>query len=394
MSDFWKRADSQEAVFRGREARSLPTFDELADQNVLVPGGFMEHFECEECGLGHVEEVVWLRTPGAARRAYIHCPEVGRVELDLQDLMIWAIDLRAISAMVAKGMRFGRSPVEEIPQRVWFLGSARLGGRTRDVFLIRGAGWSDGVEMLSNCRRLAAAKAPLVLVPDQLPSDPLWLSEGRSFRSLSSHYWFSDGAKEAARELVEVLRADDDFRLASENHVFKSDGSTWRIVYDGQSANFRPLKGFEHLRQLLKSPHLPIEALLLASPDAANALKIQASGIPVSDPESQRWLGSRLAEMREELAELDMRQSARKLELEAQIPILEKHIRDAENHSGQIRKVKGSAESARLSVTNAISRSTVAIRKALPALADHLEKSIRTGVQCMYTPSESINWDT
>src|ERR1043166_5722106 len=120
--------------------------------------------------------------------------------------------------------------------------------------------------------------------------------------------------------------------LGVEAAVFRHEGDYWTIAYDGAIVRIRDAKGLRYLEQLLRNPgkQFHVDHLIGLAAGAARAVDAPAS--------------------------------------------------DA-------------AERARKSVTNRIRQSVARIRAAHATLGIHLQNSIRTGMQCGYTPERFIRWD-
>ena len=110
--------------------------------------------------------------------------------------------------------------------------------------------------------------------------------------------------------------------------------------------------------------------------------------------------GAYRVRLRELQAELDeaaefndpARGEAARIEMDA----LEAHLAAAFGLGGRPRPEGSPAERARQSVTKAIREATRRIAAEDSALGDHLERSVRTGVYCVYDPDPSsrFTWTT
>jgi hypothetical protein len=121
---------------------------------------------CPSCGGEDVEEVVFL--DGAhGQRAYLPCSECGPVEINMDRLRRWEVDIESLLLMIYDGFDC-RGPITELSgNRFWGLGSTCLCGRRRDVFFGRMLHDDDGWEVLSRWRVPASG---IVFVPSQMPS--------------------------------------------------------------------------------------------------------------------------------------------------------------------------------------------------------------------------------
>ncbi len=98
MTEFWVRADLEEAAFRGGELRRLGL---VTDGRLVIPGIFQQgedlrEVECDACGDGHIETVhVIIEPPGSKPRLYIPCKtgrvrvEPERVEFSVSTSRVW-----------------------------------------------------------------------------------------------------------------------------------------------------------------------------------------------------------------------------------------------------------------------------------------------------------------
>lgn len=117
----------------------------LTSARWLVPSTPALSVSCDACHEGHVEvpELVRL-TERDEPRAYIACPEAGRVCVDLRRLDRWSVDASAIARTVTTLLDAGGNARALVADRVWRLGLLPAGGRTWQSFLVRGAHWPDG----------------------------------------------------------------------------------------------------------------------------------------------------------------------------------------------------------------------------------------------------------
>jgi hypothetical protein len=85
---------------------------------------------CDACPDGHVEEVVRVESPpGSPVRAYIPCPQLGRVAVPLDRLKQWGVDLDGLANAVAQGLRSIGEVDELVPARLWSLGTITAAGK-------------------------------------------------------------------------------------------------------------------------------------------------------------------------------------------------------------------------------------------------------------------------
>ncbi len=180
LVQIWACADAQQARFSGAEVAAWPE----GHAEVLVAAGLLRRDDnaatvvCDACHEGHVEEVVLVESPpGSEVRAYIRCPEAGRVRVPLDALKQWVVDFHGLAKAAAIGLDLAGEVEEVLRERLWLLGKTTIGGRSREVFLARGATWIDAPSVFGACERLNASKGALVLVPGEAPPQEVWTGE-------------------------------------------------------------------------------------------------------------------------------------------------------------------------------------------------------------------------
>jgi hypothetical protein len=163
---------------------------------------------CDACPEGHVEDVAFIESPpGSPVRAYIHCPEAGRVAVPLDRLKQWVVDFDGLAGAVASGLGLA-GEVEEVElARLWSLGTMTIAGRARDVFLARGATWIDAPSVFGPPDRLSASRGALLLVPGQPPADA-WAGDPSPAIALKVVARFADRRLAIDRDHFESVLAE------------------------------------------------------------------------------------------------------------------------------------------------------------------------------------------
>ena len=180
LAEVWSRADAAEARFSADEVSSWPAGRErlLNEAQIIRRDDTTTTVVCDACHDGHIEEVVFTESPpGSPIRAYMHCPEAGRVPVPLERLTQWVVDFLGLAGAAATGLELAGAVDEVVRVRLWSLGKTTIGGRTRDVFLGRGTTWTDAPGIFGQCERLNAARGALVLVPGDTPPTNVWTGD-------------------------------------------------------------------------------------------------------------------------------------------------------------------------------------------------------------------------
>ena len=174
---------------------------------------------------------------------------------------------------------------------------------------------------------------------------------------------------------------------------FRNEGEIWVITFAGKTIHVRDILGLGYIAELLRRPRVEIEATQLAGTNVESSKLAAAPGIPMADERTIRCVRANLVEKKDELADLPENDWTQRGVLQEEISKLEKYLGEVETHQKQARKVAGTAERSRTSVTNAIKLAIVHISRQHPDLGRHLKDSIKTGTAPVYGPPEIQDWD-
>jgi tetratricopeptide (TPR) repeat protein len=183
-------------------------------------------------------------------------------------------------------------------------------------------------------------------------------------------------------------------------NVFRHQGDFWTVVFDGDTAHVRDLKGMRYLARLLAEPGREYHVLDLVAaeigPGAAPADGDQEAGRPLP------WLGDagamldgqardayrrRLAEIDDDIAQARaVADAGRAAQAETEREFLVRELARAFGLSGRARRAASASERARASVTRAVRQSMARIEQLHPRLGEHLSRTVRTGTYCGYFP--------
>ena len=158
--------------------RRLPA----ADVDRLMRMGLLAEMEpdtgltCTECGEACQVEPTMVATGGRARGFHLcRCSSehAGPVWFEMDELRRWELRLGRLADVVAKAIGAVGGPAEVQLGRLYLLGTARIDGKTREVFLARGAAWPDAAEVFGRVPRLGAPAEPVVLSLACVPAGDL-----------------------------------------------------------------------------------------------------------------------------------------------------------------------------------------------------------------------------
>ncbi len=191
--------------------------------------------------------------------------------------------------------------------------------------------------------------------------------------------------------------------------TFQREGEYWSVTFEGERCRLRDSKGLHYLARLLAEAGTEILALDLArlpgpasvawsSEDGSAIRPVEAApGHELIDAEARHAYRERLRELQQELDEAeswnDPERAARTRE---EMDALVAELARAVGLGGRIRRSGSDTERARVSVTRAIRSALSRIGEHCPALARHLEATVRTGTFCSYVPDPSVSatWES
>jgi tetratricopeptide (TPR) repeat protein len=185
-----------------------------------------------------------------------------------------------------------------------------------------------------------------------------------------------------------------------EQAIFRREGRTWTIVYDGTTCRVKDANGLRFVARLLRHPGLELHALDLVAEAAGDG----------GDPPLRHALGDagelldrqactayrqRLDDLRQRLAEAKAAGAEEAgTRLEDEIEFLTRELSRAVGLGNRVRRAGSAAERARLNVTRAIKAAEQTLAGLNSSLGRHLRTTIRTGTFCVYRPdpARSVAW--
>lgn len=158
----------------------------------------------------------------------------------------------------------------------------------------------------------------------------------------------------------------------------------WLIGPAGHPHTVRGLRGYQHLRALLRSPGVAIPAIELAT---AGPTVVQTATGPLADRQALSAYRTRLRDLDAELAEAnDWSDLGRADALQAERAALLAELGSVTGLAGRPRTTGGTEERARVAVSKAISAALNRIAAVDAPTGAYLRATIRTGIYCSYQP--------
>jgi tetratricopeptide (TPR) repeat protein len=186
-------------------------------------------------------------------------------------------------------------------------------------------------------------------------------------------------------------------------NTFHDAGDYWSVVFEGRAASVRNSKGLRYLSRLLAEPGRELHVLDLVALEAPQnsehviARRADGDAGELLDARAKAAYRHRLAEIEEDLQEAHVSgDMARAAQAETERDILVRELSRAVGLGGRDRRAGSASERARSAVTRAMRHALARIRKHHAPLGDHLDRTIRTGTYCVYSPDprSAIAWNT
>jgi tetratricopeptide (TPR) repeat protein len=187
-------------------------------------------------------------------------------------------------------------------------------------------------------------------------------------------------------------------------NVLRREGDYWTLSFEGHAVALRDLKGLHYLARLLAHPGREFHVLDLVAGGVTRAEAPPGTSDPQSsssgwgdsgvllDAQAKDAYRRRLAEIDEDLEDARLlNDGGRVVQAEAERDFLIRELSRAVGLGGRSRRAGSASERARVSVTRAIRYAMSRIRQHDPALGEHLDRAIRTGIYCVYLPDSRIN---
>jgi tetratricopeptide (TPR) repeat protein len=175
----------------------------------------------------------------------------------------------------------------------------------------------------------------------------------------------------------------------------KREGPDWLVEQSGRTLRWRNAVGMEMLARLLREPGREFAALELRGSEAVAGLSNSDAGELLDDQATQSYR-DRATELRDQIAEAgEMNDVGRAASAREELEQLEQELRRAIGLGGRARRAGATYERARISVTKAIRTALKKIAEQDAALGAHLERSVKTGQVCAYSPDPTadVRWE-
>ncbi len=171
--------------------------------------------------------------------------------------------------------------------------------------------------------------------------------------------------------------------------TFAFDPSTrvWTLCFADRTAQVKDMKGCRDLALLLSSAGMRLHVMDIAG------RALEGDGGAVMDARARAECQRRRRELEEEIAEAERDHDiGRREAAQRELDRLTETLVVALGLGGRERKLGDPVEKARTAVTWRIRSAIKKIGEVHPELGRHLERSVRTGTFCEYSPEQPVSW--
>lgn len=179
---------------------------------------------------------------------------------------------------------------------------------------------------------------------------------------------------------------------ASQGNAFRKSGGMWKLTYKGSEVYVNNRKGMEFIRFLVRNQGQELRSSQVYNLDAER--QIHETDFDQVDDKAIARIRNHEKELINEIEEAKNRELPREeIEgLEEQLGMIRHWLSSQTDNKGKPRKSSGQNENARKYVQRAIKKTVDLIAKDHPALGEHFRGSIKTGIECSYSPPEKVKW--
>jgi tetratricopeptide (TPR) repeat protein len=164
------------------------------------------------------------------------------------------------------------------------------------------------------------------------------------------------------------------------------EGELWRVAGGGESHALRDSRGMQLLARLVELPERELHVLDLGS-DTGEAIDTGDAG-DVLDATARAAYRRRIGELREQLEDAEDRHDLGRVErARDELERIEAELVAAVGLGGRGRRAASATERARSNVQRRLAEAIRRIAQVSPALGQHLERCVRTGIYCRYSPA-------
>jgi tetratricopeptide (TPR) repeat protein len=178
--------------------------------------------------------------------------------------------------------------------------------------------------------------------------------------------------------------------------VFRREGDIWITTFEGETARMRDLKGMQYLARLFAEPGREIHVLdLVGNADPELPPSSLGDAGTLLDARAKEMYRRRLSEIDEDIETARRNNDAGSVtQAERERDFLMRELSRAVGLGGRDRMAGSASERARCAATRAVRQAIARMREHHTALAEHLDRTVRTGTFFLYQPDPRapVDW--
>jgi pimeloyl-ACP methyl ester carboxylesterase len=187
-------------------------------------------------------------------------------------------------------------------------------------------------------------------------------------------------------EVLAFLKGAGGKKTADAEAELRRDGEVWTLRFEDRTVLLKDAKGVADLARLLARPGEELHVL-----DILGVERPKAS--PAEPSLDRKALASYRARLRDiEEAMRDKVDDGRGRRLAREREALLRQLAADTGLGGRVRRLNDAGERARKTVTARIRDTIRRIRQVHPRLGEHLQRSVATGLFCVYRPRQGLRW--
>lgn len=181
-----------------------------------------------------------------------------------------------------------------------------------------------------------------------------------------------------------------------ETRIFKNQGRTWLLVYDGDPRSVGDSVGMAYISRLIQCPGQEMHSVSLRNTRAGDGqTEAIGSAGDVLDERTLREYREHLKDLQGEITEAENNHDIGTVErLKEELEAITAEVGRATGLGGRNRRAADDRERARQAVSVAIRRAMKAIKKEHEPLWQHLQNSLQIGEFLSYQPDQPTFWIT
>ena len=225
--------------------------------------------------------------------------------------------------------------------------------------------------------------------------------------------YVDDKLKVEFKNVIEKKESPSSKKTKKEGNIFRHDGATWTVRYNGNTKTIKHTKGMDYIEFLLRHQEQKIHSMKLYQmmsgivPDVDKRMS-KTSPERIESDEGLHVDGKDAFELVDQKDIDSVKNTIKQLEDEHPQAMMENNsVRENEisikldklndylskcTYKGKIRTTSGATERMRVSIYMAIKTAKNNIKKHHKELFNHLNKFITTGTSISYSPDSPVSW--